>query len=178
MCSRLRMYSKFGKDSSKGKMIMSQAVVIKVLSINITDCDSIKIKSPWLFDIIHSEYGKIYIKQSALRGIGYSSGYRFQIKKKLKIIGSKKERECDTYFFLGFDENYNNIDRVYIVPNRDWVKDIGTVTIYNSADDSKYDKFNTDPKLYNKMYQDLMSFIKCRTVISIGDVKEWLTTRS
>lgn len=164
------MYYKLAKDSSKGKTIISQAVIIKVLGIDPSVVKYIKDRNLWIIDIIHYMYGKIDAKYSLLNGTGQAEGYKFQIGR--KKLGNKTE--CDTYILLGFDSYMKNVESVHIIPNKGYVQKIGMITIYKNSDTSKYDKFKVDVEPYNDAYQDFMSFIGSKTIINIDDIKEWL----
>ena len=82
------MNYKFVRNSNKGKAVMSQAVVVKVLGIGSTAYYNINEKFPWLIDIVHHGYGRINVKYSTLSGIGRGEGYKF--------LTDKKTVNCDT----------------------------------------------------------------------------------
>jgi len=167
------MYYKVTKDGGKGKTIISQAVVMKVLGISATAHYNVNEKCPWIFDIIHYGYGRVDVKYSTLAGMGRTEGYRFKTNRNVSIkMGSK--RECDTYFLLGFDYDWKNIDTVFVVPNKGWIRDVGTVSMYKSTNDSKYNEFRADVKPYNDAYHDFATFIGKGIMVEVDDVKEWL----
>lgn len=170
------MNSKFGKDSRNGKMIITRAVVSKVLGIDAMVYYNAREKFPWLFGITHSAYGKVDVKYSHLNSLGRSEVYKFQTRKINKRTVYK--RECDTYFFVGFDHDWKNIEDVFIVPNKGWIKDIGTASVYRNANDSKYNEFRVDAKPYNDAYHDLVLFIGSSMLVGIDDVKKWLECES
>lgn len=159
------MNYKFVRNSSKGKAVMSQAVVVKVLGISPTAYYNTNEKFPWLIDVVHHEYGRIYVKYSILTGIGRAEGYKFLIDKTVK---------CDTYLFLGFDKDWQNIGTIFIIPNKGWIKNIGTACICKNTDGSKYEEFRKDVKPYNDAYHDFVSFIGGNAAVGISDVKGWL----
>lgn len=164
------MYSKFGRYDPKGKMIVSQAVIIKVLGIGSSEYYNKKDRYALPISIVHYGYGRIGVKYSLLNGIGISEGYKFQIRR--TRLGDKTE--FDTYFLLGFDQDMRNIECVRVVPNKGYIQKIGMVTIYKNADASKYDEFKVDAKPYNDAYNDFISFIRGNTTVGIDDIKEWL----
>lgn len=159
------MSYEFIKNGSKGKIITSQAVIMKVFGSSIA-YHSINRKSPWLLDIMHYGYGRINIKYSILTGTGRTEGYKF--------CTDRKTVKCDAHFFLGFDRYWENIDTVFVVPNNGWIKDIGTACICKNADDSKYKEFRIDAKPYNDAYHDFMSFIVDSPTVGVSDIKDWL----
>lgn len=167
------MYYKLAKDSSKGRTILSQAVVMKMLGTSSTAYYNVNKRFPWIFDITHYGYGRIDVKYSSLTGTGRLEGYKFWTNRRANIrIGNKKE--CDTYFFIGFDRDWENIDVVLVVPNKGWIRDIDMASVYKNTNDSKYNEFITDAKQYNDAYNDLMLFIGDSVVVGVDDVKEWL----
>lgn len=159
------MNYKFARSSSKGKTIVSQAVVMKLLGVSPIAYHNINEKFPWLVDIVYYGYGRINVKYSSLTGIGRAEGYKFLMDKKTVY---------DTYIFLGFDKDWQNINAVFVVPNKGWIKDIGTACISRNADGSKYNEFIIDVKPYNDAYHDLISFIGGSAAVGINDVKDWL----
>lgn len=169
---------RFEKNSYKGKIVISQSVIMKVLGIS--DIDSKIKKLPWIFDIKHCEYGKIGVRQSLSTGTGRQEGYKFSVRNQIskRMINNT---DCDTYFFIGFDtdsiglgSDLNNIERVYIVPNKGWIKNIGTATIYKNMELSKYNEFKVDEAPYNDALHDLISYTKGARMIDIDDIKKWL----
>ena len=160
------MNFKFVRNSSKGKTIVSQAVVMKVLGISSIAYYNINEKFPWLVDIVHYGYGRINVKYSIVTVIGRGEGYKF--------LTDRKTTKCDTHLFLGFDKDWKNIDDAFVVPNKGWIKDIGTACICKNADGSKYDEFKIDVKPYNDAYHDFISFIGGNGSVGVNDIKDWL----
>lgn len=163
------MHGKRLKYAHEGKILISQAVVMKTLG---ADTLKYELKKNLSFsEIIHSEYGYIDTKYSSLKGVGLLEGYKFQINK--RIMGIEK-RECDTFFFLGFDHDWKNIDMVLIIPNKGWISNIRIVSICKATTNSKYHKFITNAAPYNNTYHSLMSLIGKNLLIGIDDIEKWL----
>lgn len=166
------LYSKYVKNSYKGRIAMFQAVVMKVLGIK--DPYIKTERRAWSINIEHDKYRRICVKYSKLRGM-CNIGYRFLLKNRKKV---EKKLDCDTYFFLGFNEDWSDLNNIYIVPNKGWINEINMVTIYKDADSSKYDEFKVDVGPYQDAYRDLISHTKNSTVIDIDEIKEWLTLKN
>lgn len=50
--------------------------------------------------------------------------------------------DCDTYICLGYDFKRENIETVYIIPNKGWISSLTKLTITRNASKcSIYDKF-------------------------------------
>ncbi len=164
-----------GHNGYKGKMVLCQAVVMKILGIN--DLDIINEKFPWIFEIGHNKYGRISVRQSVAKGVGYADAYRFVTENRKRIKRYDNRIDCDTYFFLGFDLEWKNIEKTYIVPNHGRIKYIINITISKNAYSSSYDEFKIDHIPYNDTLHNLLKFIeKDRNVIMVDteDVKKWL----
>lgn len=164
---------KFEIDNPKGRLVISQAVVMKVLGISDL---VIEIKRfPWIFDIRHDKYGKIYVRQASATGTGKTDAYRFVIENKKLNKKWNVKIVFDTYFFLGFSRDWKSIEKAYIIPNKGWIKDLSTVSIYRKTSLSKYDEFKVDNLPYNNAFYSLMSYIGAGSaIIDINDVEEWL----
>ncbi len=161
---------KFEIDNPKGRLVISQAVIMKVLGI--IDLVIETKRFPWIFDIRHDKYGKIYVRQASATGTGKNDAYRFVIENN-KVIKKKFRIEYDTYFFLGFSRE-KSIEKIYVIPNKGWIKELSSVSIYRKTSLSKYDEFKVDNVPYNNALIDLMSHIGYSTIIDINDIEEWL----
>lgn len=162
---------KFEIDSPKGRLVIAQAVVMKVLGVSDLVIETKRF--PWIFDIRHDKYGKIYVRQASATGTGKTDAYRFVIENNKVNKKWKFRIEYDTYFFLGFSRE-KIIEKLYIIPNKGWVKDLLAVSIYRNTTLSKYDEFKIDNVPYNNAFIDLMSYIGHSTIIDINDIEEWL----
>lgn len=161
-----------GHNGHKGKTVICQATVMKVLGIKDLNINE---RFSWIFDIRHNQYGRIGVKQSMLKGVGYTEAYRFVTenhKKKNKKYNNRID--YDTYFFLGFDSEWKNIEKTYIVPNKGKIRDIENITI---GKNSLYDEFKVDNVPYNPALQSLMRFIEKDgnvVLVDTEDVDKWL----
>lgn len=164
-----------GHNGYRGKIVICQATIMKVLGIK--DLNIINERFSWIFDIIHDQYGRISVKQSLAKGVGHTEAYRF-VTENNKINKRHNNRiDCDTYFFLGFDLGWKNIERVYIVPNKGRIKYIENITISKNAYSSTYDEFRVDHIPYNDVLHNLMMFIEKDgnvVMVDIEDVDKWL----
>jgi hypothetical protein len=163
---------KFEVDNSKGRLVISQAVIMKVLGIS--DLVIERKKFPWIFDIRHDKYGKIYVRQASARGNGRMEVYRFIIENNKVNKKWKNKIEYDTYFLLGFSRDWKSIERLCIIPNKGWIEDLDTISIYKNTDLSKYDEFKVDHIPYYNAFNGLMLYIGDVTIFDIDDIKDWL----
>ena len=164
-----------GHNGYKGKMVLCQAAVMKVLGIK--DLNVINEKFPWIFDIKHNQYGRVNVKQSVAKGVGHADAYRFVTENHKMNKKFNNRIEYDTFFFLGFDLDWKNIEKTYIVPNQGQMKYIENITIGRHTYSSRYDEFKVDHVPYNDVLQSLMKFIeKGGNIIMVDteDVKNWL----
>lgn len=97
-------------------------------------------------ELEHKDYGTIDVKSTKLY---YNDKWGF---------GSKRKTCCDYYFCLGFSEDGNDIEILYIIPNSE-VYDIATITVYkNPSKGCRYDKFRIDSNvinILNNIFQDI-----------------------
>lgn len=151
----------FDKDSNNGKAIMSQAVIAKFLKV-----EDLNIKMDnfnYYIDIEYYEHGKIDVKAEAPND---RDKWGFRTRRKL---------DCDTYFCIGMDDKWNNIEMVLIIPNDECITDISMITISRYPKYSSiYDHFKVDPEPYNYIYHDLLSYLKDINPFSIDDINKWL----
>lgn len=164
-----------GHNGYRGKAIICQATIMKVLGIK--DLNLINEKFSWIFDIVHNRYGRINVKQSLAKGIGHAEAYRFMTENHKKNKKYNNIIDYDTYFLLGFDLNWRNIEKTYIIPNQGRIKDIENITIAKNAYSSSYDEFRVDHVPYNHTLHSLMKFIeKDENIVLVDteDVKKWL----
>lgn len=119
---------------SIGDIIISKILEIPACSIYVGD-----LMLP--FGLIHAYYGIIGVKIAKLnkgRCDFYSNG----------------RISADTYFYLGFDEDYKNIEIVYIMPSDILKHTNGRFCVYRNS--RKYLKFKVDPLPYNEIYHDMI----------------------
>lgn len=168
-----------GYTGYRGKNVLCQATIMKVLGIK--DIIVINERFPWIFDIRHNKYGRVSVKQSLAKGKGHTESYRFVTENHRRNKKFNNIIEYDTYFFLGFDLDWKNIEKTYIIPNQGQMKYIENITISKSACSSRYDEFKVDHVPYNDMLQNLKKFIKKDgniVMVDIEDVKKWLKADS
>ena len=164
-----------GHNGYRGKTVICQAIIMKILGIK--DLSIINERFPWIFNIIHDQYGRIGTKQSMAKGIGCAEAYRFATENHRRNKKYNNRIDYDTYFFLCFDLKWNNIEKTYIVPNKGKLKDIENVTISKNSYSSMYDEFRVDHVVYNSALHDLMRFIKkdgMIVMVDTEDVDKWL----
>lgn len=151
------------KGSPQGRSIIYQAVIVKVHDI--VDLNIKNNNFGCHIDMEHPVYGKIDAKGSKLKNGRYS----FSIRKKIY---------CDTYFCMGFDEYWNSVESMYIIPNDDWIASLKDLSI--TKDPSKSTKYNCDQykidniEPYNREYHYIMRYFQDREYFGIEDVKKWL----
>lgn len=165
-----------GRNGYKGKTILCQAVVMKILGIK--DLNLINDRFQWIFNIRHDRYGRVNVKQSIAKGVGHAEVYRFVTENRKRNKKYNNRIECDTYFLLGFDLEWKNIEKTYIVPNQGRIKYIENITISKNAySSSTYDEFKVDHVPYNDALHSLMKFIEKDgniVMVDIEDIKKWL----
>lgn len=164
-----------GHNGYRGKMVLCQAAVMKVLEIK--DINIINERFPWIFNIIHDKYGRVNVKQSVARGVGHMEAYRFMTENHKMNKRFNNRIEYDTFFFLGFGLDWKNIEKTYIVPNQGQMKHIENITIGRHTYSSRYDEFKVDHIPYNDVLHSLMKFIEKDGNIIMADtedVKKWL----
>lgn len=150
-----------GKSDNHYKSIISEATVCKVLGI-----ENLNIKNDnfeYYIDTSHDKYGHIDVKA---RSPDDHDGWGFNTRRKI---------DCDTYFCLGMDYKWENIDAVFIIPNEDWLIDIARIVIPRYPKyRSRYDIFEVDHRQYNDAYHDLRLYLKDIKSFNIDDIKKWL----
>ena len=164
-----------GHNGYRGKAVLCQATIMKVFGIK--DLDVISDRFPWIFQVTHHQYGRVNVKQSMAKGVGYAKAYRFMTENHKRNKKYSNRINYDTYFFLCFDLEWKNIEKVYIVPNLGRMRYIENITISKNAYASSYDEFKVDHILYNDTLQDLIKFIEKDgniVMVDIEDVDKWL----
>lgn len=131
--------------STVGKGVISEHVVFKVLD-DCVKCNTLNsFNMP--YDLISKKYDIINVKTATLRSYSNTNkAWMFEIR--------ANQYTPDHYICLGFDENYRNIIKVWIVPNSANIIKKGAIYISMSNYTSKRAKqYEVDPKLYNEVYQ-------------------------
>lgn len=154
------------KRTTSGKSLIDQAVVAEYLGV-----EDLNIKMDnfgYCIDIEHGKYRKIDVKGASL----IYGGWHYQTNEKI---------DCDTYFFLGYDQNRENIRVIFIIPNYVIMHNKGVTISKSSFRTQKYDKFKVDDQgIYdsiNEIYHDLMLYLKGKEIFGIEDIKKWSTIR-
>ena len=117
-------------NGSVGDTIISKILEIPACSIYAGD-----LKLP--FGLIHGYYGIVGVKISS----SHKGRWDFC---------SNGRISADTYFYLGFDDNYKNIEIVYIIPSDILIHSSGRLCVYRNS--KKYLKYKVDSKQYNDIY--------------------------
>lgn len=150
----------FDKCSSQGKSIISEVFMAKVLGINVvsleTDnfCSSIDLEHHHIFGKIQVKVKTFMDKYDGWGGIDFGMEYDF-----------------DTLIFVCMDKKWENVERIYIIPESEIY---GLTGISITKKGQKYEKFrNKDMKIYNDVYRDLMLFLENKNIFYIDDLKEW-----
>ncbi len=137
---------KLDKNTGIGKSIISQAIVKKV--IGAIDCTIVMNNCNYPIDIFETDkYGKIDVKYSAL-----------DIEKNDWYFATKGKTDADMYFCLGFSIDRRNIEKVWIIPNEDWVVHLKGLSISKNScviNTYRYNKYEVNPKPYNDVYHNL-----------------------
>ena len=150
------------KNSDKGKSLISETVVAKYLNI-----ENLNIRMDdynYYIDMEAKNIGKIDVKGPTLICGIWSSSFMRRI-------------NCNTYVILGFDEKRENIDAVYIITNDGWICNLSSCRISKDpVRTSKYDKFKVPTEeldIYNRIYHDLMSYLKDKKFFGVDDIRGW-----
>lgn len=164
-----------GYNGYKGKMVICQAVIMKVLGMKnvVTTADRLS----WTFQMENSQYGKIGVRQSAVKYTGQKEIYRFTIRNNKKNRKYDPRVNYDTYFFFGFDENWKNIEKVYIIPNQERMRYIENIIICKDIYSSIYGRFEVSNHPYDDILQDLMKYIEKNgkiIMVDMDDIEKWL----
>ncbi len=117
-----------------GDIIISKILDVPACSIYLGD-----MRLP--FGLIHGYYGIVGVK------ISMSNNGRWDFCSNGRIV-------ADTYFYLGFDKNYKNIEIVYIVPSEELLRTNGRLCVYKNS--KKYLKYKVDPSPYNDIYHNMI----------------------
>lgn len=143
-----------------GKGIIGECIVGRVLGIrSCENCDILKNYDCHdacdfvLTDGIgNKEYGKIDVKTAKLieNPIGH---FKWTFHTRGKI-------DCNYYFCLGFDREWNNIESMHIIPNDRCIiisDDIGIYKYIDPSRGSKWNEFKFDEEIFNDAYQFILS---------------------
>jgi hypothetical protein len=98
----------------------------------------------------HKDWGLINAKGSTIsiheyHGLSGQPCWKFYIRKNTK---------ADFFFCIGYDDYRKNVNRVYIIPNEDYISKLEAITIY-AFGYSKYDSFREDSRPWNDLYHTL-----------------------
>lgn len=127
-------------DVPTGIGYMTEMLVAKFLGIK-TCFDAANNFNYTTFDIYdHEDFGKIDVKGASFT----NNGWYFRI---------NKNRKCDFFFCVGYDKHRKNIEKVYIIPNEEYVNN--KVQLYININDTDYEFFREDPKPWNDLFRTL-----------------------
>jgi hypothetical protein len=121
------------------KGFVGDTIISKILEIPACSIYAGDLRLP--FGLIHGYYGIIGVKISKLnkgRCDFYSNG----------------RISADTYFYLGFSEDYKDIEIVYIMPSEVLKSTNGRICIYRNS--IKYLQYKVDPSPYNDVYHSMI----------------------
>lgn len=119
---------------SVGDIIISKILEIPACSIYAGD-----IKLP--FGLIHGYYGIVGVKISS----SHKGRWDFC---------SNGRISADTYFYLGFSDDYKDIEIVYIIPSEILIHSNGRLCVYRNS--KKYLQYKVDNIPYNDVYHSMM----------------------
>lgn len=144
--------------------IISQAVIAKFYMI-----DDLNIKTDnfnYYIDLESKDHGNIDVKAGKLtKNDGYDCW----------MFNTKKERKIDihTFICIGFDNNLESINVVYIIPDEELTSNSGICIYKNTVRSIKYDMYDVDSEHYNNICQHWRKFLGDRKFIGIKDIMEW-----
>lgn len=150
------------KCNGLGLGLIGEAVIAKIRALNIISIETDKFNAK--FDL--SKDPKYGIIQAKIRNMQESLGSKIYEFWTLHI--SNYDFDCLFVLCISFD--MKNIERLYIIPRNE----TGTMSISIYKNDSKWEKFRVDERLYSDMYQNLMSFLGDKNHFGIEDIKEWM----
>ena len=131
-------------NSSTGRGRSGEILVVKVLNIG-KEHDCNRITCGYKVDLIHKEYGKIDVKTVKLIYEYNNWSFKFNAKK-----------EAHTYICIGLNSEGKNVEHVWVVPNKDYIRDLTTLTVYDthrSLFNRKH--YEVDVKPYNNMWKTM-----------------------
>ncbi len=120
---------------SEGTGSVCDTMISKILEIPVCSIYAGDTKLP--FNLIHGYYGIVGTKISNMR----RGKWDFR---------SNGRISADTYFHIGFDKNYKNIEIVYVIPSEDLANSNGRVCLYRNT--MKYLKYKIDNTIFNDIY--------------------------
>jgi hypothetical protein len=130
------------KESTTGKGIIGEAIVSKVLGIEM--CSKKVNNFNYKFDLFQSDkYGNIQVKIAG----PYFNQWKYDLRH-----GSPCN--CDTVILLCMDEKWENVARVYIIPSEN-IETLELSIYLGTQRVSKWDEFQVDKKPYNYAYHNL-----------------------
>lgn len=121
-----------------GKGSVGDEIISKILEIPVCTIHAGDIRLP--FGLIHGYYGIVGVKIASSRKGRWDFGANGRI-------------TADTYFYLGFSEDYKDIEIVYIIPSEILENSSGRLCVYKNS--KKYLNYNVDSKPYNDIYHSM-----------------------
>lgn len=150
------------KYNGLGIGLIGEAVIAKIRGLDIISIKTDKFNAKFDF----SRDPKYGIIQAKIRNMQESLGSQIYEFWTLHI----SNYDFDYLFVLCISFDMKNIERLYIIPRNE----IGIMSISIYRNDSKWEKFRVDEKLYDDMYQNLISFLGDKNRFGIEDIKEWM----
>lgn len=141
--SRASKIKKLDITKRTGRQSIGEIIVSKILNVPICSTYTDRWELP--FKLMHKDYGIICVRTSTKKN------GKWQFSTNRKIIP-------DTYFCLGFDEEWKKIEIVYIIPNEEWLSNITSLSISKNIRSRNIKRcawFETDPSMYNNIYNSL-----------------------
>jgi hypothetical protein len=139
-------------DIPKGSI--GDTIISKILEIPACSIYAGDLRLP--FGLIHGYYGIVGVKIAKLKN-GKCNFY------------SNGRISADTYFYLGFGEDYKNIEIVYILPSDILKSTNGRLCIYRNS--IKHLQYKVDPGPYNDVYHSMA----IRSVEKMGSIDNKMT---
>lgn len=135
--------------SKVGKGLFSEHLVVNVLKNNNSKHTNVEnMNLHFSYDIEDDVYGNIDVKSASLSLYRNTYIWKFTL---------KDAKTCDTYVCLGYNEYYNYIEHVWIIPNRKRIKEISSFAITDKESSlSKYYKYEVDNKIYNVVLKEIL----------------------
>lgn len=141
--------SNLDPNSSPGIGYITSVLVKKFLGVE--DCFDIteNFNHPGYDLIEHEDWGKVDAKGSSLLMLNGQLVHRFH---------TKKNKEADHFFCIGYDKNRKHVKAVFIIPNDEYISELVVISVpYN-----RYSKYNIFKKSEEeiKKWDDLFHTMK------------------
>lgn len=130
-----------GPNSTNGKGFIGQQIISRTYEVD--DCN------------LKMDNFRFYVDLSKISGYGYCEVKIATVSYGVYHFNTKRHQDYDNIFLICMDEQWTNVERVYVIPWEYAVKRTSIGIIKNPSKKTWYAEFRIDEKLFNDTYHKM-----------------------